>query len=80
MLAIINQKENSTSQGLINSTLYTLAANPTTYASAFHDITSGSNACSAGATYCSAVGESEYAATAGYDEATGLGSVDLYNL
>ncbi len=56
MLAIINQKENSTGQGLINSTLYTLAASSTTYASAFHDITSGGNQCTAGTNYCSSVG------------------------
>jgi hypothetical protein len=80
MLAIIGQKENSTGQGLINSTLYTLAADSTTYASAFHDITSGSNECTAGSSYCSSAGESEYAATIGYDEASGLGSIDLYNL
>lgn len=80
MLAIINQKENSTGQGLINSTLYTMAANSSTYASGFHDITSGGNQCTAGSTYCSSAGESEYAATTGYDEASGLGSVDLYNL
>lgn len=80
MLAIINQKLNSTGQGLINSTLYTLAASSSTYASAFHDTTSGSNACTAGSTYCSSAGESDYSATTGYDEASGLGSVDLYNL
>jgi hypothetical protein len=80
MLALINQKENSTGQGLINSTLYTLAANSTTYSSAFHDITSGGNECTAGSSYCSSAGESEYYATTGYDEASGLGSVDLYNL
>lgn len=80
MVAIINQKENSTGQGLVNSTLYTLAANSTAYASAFHDITSGGNQCTAGSSYCSSAGESEYAATTGYDEASGLGSVDLYNL
>jgi Bacterial Ig-like domain (group 3) len=80
MLAIINQKENSTGQGLINTTLYALAANSSTYASAFHDITSGGNQCTAGTQYCSSVGESEYAAATGYDEATGLGSVDLYNM
>jgi subtilase family serine protease len=80
MLALINQKENSTGQGLINSTLYTLAASSTTYASAFHDITSGSNECTAGSSYCSSAGESEYPAARGYDEASGLGSVDLYNL
>ncbi len=80
MLAIVNQKLNSIGQGVINSTLYTLAADATTYASAFHDINSGGNQCNAGSNYCSTAGESEYAATAGYDEASGLGSVDLYNL
>jgi subtilase family serine protease len=80
MLALINQNENSTGQGLINSTLYTLAANFTTYASAFHDILGGGNECTAGSSYCSSAGESKYYATTGYDEASGLGSVDLYNL
>jgi len=80
MLAIINQKENSTGQGVVSSALYTMAANPTTYASAFHDITSGSNACTAGSSYCSSAGQSQYYAGAGYDEANGLGSVDFYNL
>jgi subtilase family serine protease len=80
MLAIINQKENSTGQGLINSTLYTMAANSSTYSSAFHDITSGGNECNAGSSYCSSAGQSKYYAGTGYDEATGLGSIDLYNL
>ncbi|MDR3723732.1 MAG: protease pro-enzyme activation domain-containing protein [Terracidiphilus sp.] len=80
MLAILNQKQNSDGQGLINSTLYSLASTATTYASAFHDITSGSNACTAGSSYCSTAGTSEYSATTGYDEATGLGSIDFYNL
>lgn len=80
MLAIINQKQNSIGQGVVNSTLYALAANSTNYASAFHDITSGSNKCTAGSSYCSSAGESEYPATTGYDEASGLGSIDLYNL
>ena len=80
MLAIINQKENSTGQGLINSTLYTMAADSTTYATAFHDITVGSNACTAGSSYCSSEGAANYYATTGYDQASGLGSIDLYNL
>ena len=80
MVAIINQKMNSTGQGVVNSTLYSLAANSTTYASAFHDVTSGGNQCTAGATYCSSAGASQYAAGTGYDEASGLGSVDFYNL
>jgi len=79
MLAVINQKENSDGQGLINSTLYTLAANSTTYASAFHDITSGNNACT-GISSCTTAGSANYSATTGYDEATGLGSVNLYYL
>jgi subtilase family serine protease len=80
MLSIINQRENSTGQGLVNSTLYTLASNSSNYASAFHDITSGGNQCTAGSQYCSSAGQSEYPATTGYDMATGLGSIDLYNL
>ena len=80
MLAIVNQKTNSDGQGLVNPTLYKLAADASTYASAFHDITSGNNECTAGSSYCFSAGESEYSATTGYDEASGLGSVDLYNL
>ena len=80
MLAIINDKLNSTGQGVINSTLYTLAANSSTYASAFHDITSGGNQCTAGTSICSTAGASQYPATTGYDEASGLGSVDLFSL
>jgi hypothetical protein len=80
MLSLLNQKLNSTGQGVINATLYSLAANSTTYSEAFHDITSGNNECTAGATYCSTSGASEYSAGTGYDEATGLGSIDFYNL
>ncbi|PYT96903.1 MAG: peptidase S53 [Acidobacteria bacterium] len=80
MLAIINDKLNSTGQGVINSTLYTLAANSSTYASAFHDITSGGNQCTAGTSICSTAGASQYPATTGYDEASGLGSVDFFSL
>jgi subtilase family serine protease len=84
MVAIINQAKGYTSgQGLVNPTLYTLATNSSTYASAFHDVTSGNNYCTAGTTYgyCSATGATEgYAAGTGYDEVTGLGSVNLTNL
>ncbi len=80
LVAILNQATHAAGQGNINVTLYGLASNPTTYASAFHDITSGTNACTAGATFCSAAGASEYAAGAGYDEATGLGSIDFAKL
>jgi hypothetical protein len=80
MLSIINQKTNSTGQGVINSTLYSLASNAATYASAFHDITSGNNECTAGSAYCSSTGSSAYLATTGYDEASGLGSLDFNQL
>ena len=35
----------------MNPTLYQLAANSSTYASAFHDVTSGNNNCIAGPTF-----------------------------
>jgi subtilase family serine protease len=78
ILALINQdKGYTTGQGLINPTLYTLAANSATYASAFHDITSGSNKCDVPANCSSAIG---FSAGVGYDQVTGLGSVDAFNL
>jgi subtilase family serine protease len=80
MLALINQARGYTYQGVVNSTLYSLASNPTTYASAFHDITTGSNACNLGLSYCSTADAASFTASVGYDEATGLGSVDLNNL
>ena len=82
MVAIINQARGyTTGQGLINPTLYTLASNPTTYGSAFHDINTGGNQCLSGtSSTCSTAGAAVYAATTGYDEASGLGSVDLYKL
>jgi subtilase family serine protease len=81
MLAIINQAKGYTAgQGAINNTLYTLASSPATYQSAFHDITAGGNQCLAGTTYCSGAPVTSYAAGTGYDEASGLGSVDLDKL
>lgn len=80
ILADINQKANEvTGQGLINPTLYTLAANATTYASAFHDITTGNNDCLSGSSSC-ASGNLGYSAGVGYDLTTGLGTVDVNNL
>jgi subtilase family serine protease len=89
MVAILNQAKGYTNgQGLVNQTLYKLAADSTKYASAFHDVTAGSSAgtlgvgneCLAGSNYCSSSGESEFPTTTGYDQATGLGSVNLANL
>ena len=79
LVALINQSQNSTGQGVINPTLYALAASAK-YATIFHDITSGGNQCTAGITYCSTAGAANYAAATGYDEASGLGSIDFYNL
>jgi len=82
MVALINQKMGS-AQGLVNPKLYTLAANPSTYAAAFHDTTSGNNNCSAaGTTTCpsSISAASDYSATSGYDLASGLGSINFDGL
>jgi hypothetical protein len=79
LVAIINQARNSTGQGSVNSTLYSLATTAA-YSTAFHDITSGGNQCDAGTLYCSTVGTSQYAATTGYDPASGLGSIDFDKL
>jgi subtilase family serine protease len=80
MLALINQKAGFVAgMGLANPTLYTLASNSTTYASAFHDVTSGNNDCNAGSTYCGST-TGGFSAGAGYDQVTGLGSVDLDTL
>jgi subtilase family serine protease len=75
IVALINQKQNyTTGQGLINPTLYTLASNSATYASAFHDITSGNNDCEAGSANCA--NTDGFSAGVGYDQVSGLGSVD----
>ena len=79
MLALINQMGGyTTGQGLINPTLYTLAGNSTTYAAAFHDITVGNNDCLAGSSFCA--NTDGFAAGTGYDQVTGLGTIDLYSL
>jgi subtilase family serine protease len=80
MIALINEKQGWTGgQGLANTTLYKLAANSATYSSAFHDVMSGDNNCSAGTTYCGST-TGGFKAGTGYDAVTGLGSVDLGNL
>jgi hypothetical protein len=79
ILALINQKTNSTGQGNINYILYPLAASSP---SAFHDITTGDNtsACAQGTENCPNGGAIGFSAVTGYDEATGLGSIDGTNL
>lgn len=66
--ALINeylQKQNKARMGFASPLLYGLANSQQQYAP-FHDVTSGNNL--------------YYPATAGYDEASGLGSPDVYNI
>jgi subtilase family serine protease len=86
IMALINQ-HTGTRNGNPNSRLYPLAVlAPNTV---FHDVTSGTNAvpCAGGSSGCSTKAPSTnighmngYSAGAGYDLATGLGSVDANNL
>jgi hypothetical protein len=82
MVALVNQQMNTPKgQGNVNPTLYSMAA---TSAAAFHDITTGNNIvpCEAGSTDCpsSAPFQIGYSAGIGYDQASGLGSIDAFNL
>ena len=81
ILALAEQQA-GTSLGNVNPLLYQLAAQPQVYAAAFHDITSGSNVqpCRAGSLNCPSGGTLGYFAGPGYDQASGLGSVDAYQL
>src|SRR5579863_4007600 len=79
MIALINQKQEWTDgQGLANPTLCKLAAGAN-YSTLFHDVTSGNNNCTAGATYCGTT-TTGFSAGVGYDEVTGLGSIDVANI
>jgi len=78
MVALLNQKLNYTKgQGLVNPALYQLAANNANYTSgAIHDITSGNNNCTSGSAACGTT-TGGFSAGTGYDEVTGIGSLDL---
>jgi uncharacterized protein (TIGR03437 family) len=84
VLALLNQQltRSGASPGLgnINSRLYALAQ---TSPEMFHDVTSGNNrvtiSCRPAARLCSS-GTFGYDAAAGYDLASGLGSIDAYKL
>jgi subtilase family serine protease len=79
ILAIINQATGSSGVGNANSSLYSLAVSTP---SAFHDVTTGDNKvpCTAGSTGCPNGGTIGFAATANYDQTTGLGTIDAFNL
>lgn len=78
VMALIDQQLKG-AQGNANPVLYSLAAKSP---SAFHDITSGNNMvpCQAGTPNCPSSGQMGYTAGAGYDLASGLGSIDAFNL
>jgi subtilase family serine protease len=78
IVAILNQKTGSR-QGNVNPTLYALAA---ANVDAFHDITTGNNIvpCGAGTLDCPSGGEFGFSAGTGYDQVTGLGTINAANL
>jgi subtilase family serine protease len=81
IVALLNQKTGSSGLGNINPTLYSLAASTP---SAFHDITTGNNIvpCTQSSKGCPTAAPFQYgfSAGAGYDQVTGLGTVDVTNL
>lgn len=83
ILALVNQYLNNpgtTGLAPVNPMLYSLWANN---ASAFHDVTQGTNMvpCTSGSTNCpSGTTQIGFSAKAGYDQISGLGSVDVTNL
>jgi subtilase family serine protease len=82
VLALVEQQlGNTTGLGNIGPVLYGFLTGPT-YSSVFHDITSGSNSvpCSQGTLNCPNGGSIGYNATAGYDQASGIGTIDVTKL
>jgi len=88
--ALLNQKEGS-AQGLLNPNLYALAGNPAN--GVFHDVTVATSAVTNCAVTTPSMcnnstpgptsltgGLSGYLVTTGFDEATGLGSINVANL
>ncbi len=78
IVALINQQTGAR-QGNVNPRLYQLAA---TSPNVFHDILSGDNRvpCRAGTPNCPSGGSMGFSAGPGYDQVTGLGSVDAFAL
>jgi subtilase family serine protease len=80
VVALINQATSANGLGNVNPMLYSLAASSPT---AFHDITAGNNIvpCTSGTTNCPAGTTSiGFSAGTGYDQVTGLGSLDVQKL
>jgi subtilase family serine protease len=78
ILALVEQKLGTGALGNIGPTLYGLANGPTA-SSIFHDIITGNNSvvCSQGTPNCPSGGSIGYNAGTGYDQATGLGTLDV---
>ena len=80
ILALISQAASSTGLGNVNPMLYRLAAGSP---AAFHDVTSGNNKvpCTSGTTNCpSGTTTIGFSAGPGYDQVTGLGTLDVASL
>jgi subtilase family serine protease len=81
ILALINQYLGSPGIAPVNPTLYAMAASTPT---AFHDVTTGNNIvpCTQGKPNCPAIAPFQFGFSAGtgYDQVTGLGSVDAFVL
>jgi len=80
ILALINQATSSNGLGNVNPTLYTIAASSP---AAFHDIITGNNKvpCTTGTANCpSGTTQIGFSAGTGYDQVSGLGSLDVSNL
>jgi subtilase family serine protease len=80
ILALINQALGTAGLGNVNPNLYSFAASTP---SAFHDVTSGNNMvpCTSGTINCpSGTTQIGFTAGTGYDQVTGLGSVDADKL
>ncbi|HEX8816866.1 MAG TPA: Ig-like domain repeat protein, partial [Terriglobales bacterium] len=86
IVALLNQSQKSSGMGFINGTLYSFAASNS---SAFHDVPAGTYGtgpgnpsgnvvpCTKGTPNCT-TGTMGFKTTTGYDEVTGLGSVDAH--
>jgi subtilase family serine protease len=79
ILALVDQATGSNGLGNVNPTLYSLVAS---VPNALHDIVSGDNKvpCTKGSIDCPSGGTIGYNAATGYDQASGLGSIDVYAL
>ena len=83
MLALVSQSQGGARLGQANYVLYNLANQASLYSTAFHDVTTGNNSvyCVAGSPDCGTnLFETGYNAGVAYDQASGLGSVDVTQL